>query len=165
MESIRPSKLKYYLNIAKEVAQRGTCLRRNYGAIIVKDDAIVSTGYTGAPRGTPNCFDLKKCFRQEQNIPSGKNYELCRSVHAEMNAIINAARSGNAIMGGIMFVSQSQPSEVKPKPCKLCRRMIINAGITKVFTSDGNKIILHDVEKWKKENRKDPFKELLTDGY
>lgn len=165
MESIRPSKLRYYLNISKEVAQRGTCLRRNYGAIIVKDDVIVSTGYTGAPRGTPNCLDLNRCFRNEHKIPSGKNYELCRSVHAEMNAILNAARSGNAVMGGIMFVSGAEEYDVKAKPCKLCRRMIINAGIKKVFTPDGEKIILHNVDKWIKENKKDPFKELLTDGY
>jgi len=162
---MRPSKLRYYLNIAKEVAQRGTCLRRNYGAIIVKDDVIVSTGYTGSPRGTPNCMDLKKCFRQEQKIPSGKNYELCRSVHAEMNAIINAARSGNAVSEGVMFVSPAQPSEIKTRPCKLCRRMIINAGITSVYTSDGDKILLHRVDRWIKENQKDPFKELREDGY
>ena len=86
----RPSKDEYYLDIAKVVSTRGTCLRRKFGAIIVKDDTIISTGYVGAPRGRENCCDRKTCFRMENNIPSGQRYELCRSVHAEMNAIINA---------------------------------------------------------------------------
>ena len=163
---MRPSKLKYYLDLAREVAKRGTCLRRNYGAIIVKDDVLVSTGYTGSPRGTPNCLDLKKCFRNDYKILPGENYELCRSVHAEMNAIINAARSGNAVLGGVMFVSGAAGYDVQPKPCKICRRMIINAGIKKVIVPAGpEKAMIFDVEKWIKENQKDPFKELLEPGY
>jgi len=163
---MRPSKLQYYLNIAREVAQRGPCMRRNYGAIIVKDDVIVSTGYTGSPRGTPNCLDLKKCFRQERKIPSGKNYELCRSVHAEMNAIVNAARSGNSVMNGIMFVSGAENYDVQPKPCKLCRRIIINSGIIKVIVPGGEeKALIYDVEKWISANQREPFRELLEDGY
>ena len=163
---MRPSKFRYYLNIAREVAQRGTCLRRNYGAIIVRDDVIVSTGYTGSPRGTPNCFDLNRCFRNEHNVPSGKNYELCRSVHAEMNAIINAARNGHPVSGGVIFVSGAKDYAVQPKPCKLCRRMIINAGITKVIVPlNKEKVLIYDTLKWIKENQKDPFRELLQPGY
>ena len=88
----RRDKVNYYLDIARTVAERGTCLRRNYGAIIVKNDEIISTGYVGAPRGRKNCADLGKCIRQEMNIPRGERYEMCRSVHAEANAIISASR-------------------------------------------------------------------------
>ncbi|MFH0869241.1 MAG: cytidine deaminase, partial [archaeon] len=88
----RPSKDEYYPNIAKEIGKRGTCLRRNYSAVIVNKDQIVSTGYTGAPRGVPNCIDLGVCYRNKAGVPSGTNYELCRSVHAEMNAVIHAGR-------------------------------------------------------------------------
>lgn len=100
---LRPSKTDYYLNIALDVAARGTCLRRNFGAVIVKDDAIVSTGYSGAPRGLPNCCDLEICERDRRGIPSGERYELCRSVHAEMNAIINAGR--DKTLGATLYLS------------------------------------------------------------
>ena len=89
----RRDKENYYLDIAEAVASRGTCLRRNFGAIIVKNDQIVATGYTGAPRGRKNCSDLGYCLREKMNVPRGQRYELCRSVHAEANAIISAARS------------------------------------------------------------------------
>jgi len=94
---MRPNKIEYYVNIAREVASRGTCNRRIFGAIIVRQDQIISTGYCGAPRGSPNCTDLGVCPRERLNIPSGERYELCRSVHAEANAIINAARAGSAL--------------------------------------------------------------------
>ncbi|MCF8041408.1 MAG: dCMP deaminase family protein [Desulfarculaceae bacterium] len=130
----RPSKDAYYLEIAREVSRRGTCLRRQYGAVIVKDDQIVSTGYAGAPRGVANCVDLGRCLRQEMNIPSGQRYELCRSVHAEMNAVIHASRSQT--LGATLYlagveVADGLPTE-HPEPCLLCRRVIINAGIEKV---------------------------------
>lgn len=137
----RPSKVDYYLNIAKEVAQRGTCLRRKFGAVIVKEDQIISTGYVGAPRGTKNCCDIGRCPREEAKIPSGERYELCRSVHAEQNAIINAARAGVSILNGTMYIygEDTKTGEVaEPKPCKLCRRYIINAGLERVVIKSKN---------------------------
>lgn len=138
---LRPSKTDYYLNIALDVAARGTCLRRNFGAVIVKDDAIVSTGYSGAPRGLPNCCDLEVCERDRQGIPSGERYELCRSVHAEMNAIINAGR--DKTLGATLYLSGFDVKTgelIDAEPCFLCKRIILNAGIYKVIcrTKDGN---------------------------
>ena len=105
MESFkRPSKNRYYLSIAKQVAQKSTCFTVKGGAIIVKEDVIVSTGYIGAPRKTKDCFDRGECLRRKLNIPHGERYELCRSVHSEQNAIINAARSGVSLLGGDMFI-------------------------------------------------------------
>jgi len=131
----RPDKTEYYLNIAKEVSRRSTCLRRRFGAVIVRDDQIISTGYVGAPRGTPNCIDLGRCAREELKVPAGERYELCRSVHAEMNAIINAARAGVSLLGGTLYLYGEQvrdDSIAEAKPCKMCKRMIINAGIASV---------------------------------
>ena len=99
----RISKENYYLDIAQTVAERSTCLRKKYGAIIVKNDTIVSTGYVGAPRGRKNCSDLCRCMRDEMNIPRGERYEMCRSVHAEMNAIINASRE--QMLDGVMYLA------------------------------------------------------------
>lgn len=130
----RPGKTDYYLNIALDVASRGTCLRRNYGAVIVKDDAIVSTGYTGAPRGLPNCCDLGVCERDRLGVPSGERYELCRSVHAEMNAIINAGRPKT--LGATLYLTGYDVKTgelLDAEPCFLCRRIILNAGIFKVI--------------------------------
>jgi dCMP deaminase len=132
----RPSKIDYYLNIAREVTHRGTCLRRNHGAIIVKDDQIVSAGYTGAPRGTKNCCDIGSCPREEAKIPSGERYELCKSVHAEQNAIINAARAGVSILGGTMYLYSENAKDGSindATPCKMCRRVLINAGVVKII--------------------------------
>ena len=130
----RISKDEYYLNIAKQVASRGTCLRRNYGAVIVKNDEIISTGYTGAPRGRSNCNQLGRCIRQENKVPSGERYELCRSVHAEMNAIISASR--DKMIGATLYLYgwdvENNCEKKNPTPCTLCKRMIINAGIEKV---------------------------------
>jgi len=98
----RLSKEQYYLNIAREVSKRGTCLRRNFGAVIVKEDQIISTGYSGAPRETPNCIDVGMCFREKMKIPSGTRYELCRGVHAEQNAIIHASRFD--MIGGTLYL-------------------------------------------------------------
>jgi len=138
----RPSKIDYYLNIAKEVTQRGTCLRRNHGAVIVKDDQIVSTGYTGAPRGTKNCCDIGSCPREEAHIPPGERYELCKSVHAEQNAVINAARSGVSVLGGTIYLYSENVKDHSindAKPCKMCKRVMINAGLKNIIarTKDG----------------------------
>ena len=139
----RPTKTEYYLNIAKTVALRSTCLRRKYGAIIVKDDTIVSTGYNGTARCLPNCIDIGHCPREEQQIAAGARYDLCRAVHAEMNAVINAARSGTSIMGGIMYLAgfdtkTGDPLKDVVKPCILCSRVIINAGIKEVAMPQGS---------------------------
>lgn len=134
----RPSKTDYYLDIAKAVAQRGTCLRRKFGAIIVKDDRIVSTGYVGAPRGRINCCDRGKCFRMENNIPSGTRYELCRSTHAEMNAIINASKE--EMEGATMYLVgiENDGSYTKNADCcSMCKRVVINSGIEKVIIATG----------------------------
>lgn len=137
----RISKDDYYLEIAAAVAKRGTCLRRNYGAIIVKNDHIVATGYTGAPRGALNCCDVGHCKRQEENIPSGERYELCRSVHAEMNAIISASREdliGSVLylFGWVMQDGKFDKPVTFAEPCLLCKRCIVNAGITDVIVKD-----------------------------
>jgi len=135
---MRPSKINYYFNIAKAVAERGTCLRRKYGAIIVKNDEIISTGYVGAPRGRANCCDVGYCKRQELNIPSGERYELCRSVHAEANAIISASRQ-EMIGSTLYLVGIENDGNYNPntKPCDMCERLIINAGIEKIYLKIG----------------------------
>lgn len=134
----RISKDEYYLNIAKAVSMRGTCLRRNYGAVIVKDDVIVSTGYTGAPRGVSNCCDTGVCERQKLNIPSGERYELCKSVHAEANAIINASR--NDTLDSTLYLAGYDVEKQEwidfPESCLMCKRMMLNAGIWEVKNSD-----------------------------
>jgi dCMP deaminase len=141
----RPSKDQYYLDIAREVCRRGTCLRRQYGAVIVNDDQIVSTGYAGAPRGVANCVDLGVCLRQQLDIPAGQRYELCRSVHAEMNAVIHASRAQT--LGATLYlagieVATNQPT-ARPEPCLLCRRVIINAGIADVVVQPRDQDIIH----------------------
>lgn len=152
MPSKRPNKDEYYLEIAKQVARRGTCQRRRFGSIILKDDQIISTGYVGAPRGTKNCMDLEICPRTKANIPAGERYELCRSVHAEMNAIINAARAGVSILNGVLYLYGENMDETpveKVQPCKLCKRMIINAGLKEiVFRDDKGEVKRIEVESW-----------------
>ena len=134
----RISKENYYLNIAETVLERSTCLRRLYGAIIVKNDEIISTGYNGAPRGRANCIDLGYCTRMAMNIPSGERYELCRSVHAEANAIISAARRDT--LGATLYMVCVAPETGELIPgstsCSMCRRLIINAGIRRVVIRD-----------------------------
>ena len=130
----RRDKENYYLDIAQTVAERGTCLRRNFGAIIVKNDQIIATGYNGAPRGRKNCCDMGVCMREKLGIPKGERYELCRSVHAEANAIISAAR--NDMIGSTLYMvfRDAKTNEIVPgtSPCSMCRRLIINAGIKRV---------------------------------
>ena len=130
----RISKENYYLNIAQTVLERATCLRRVYGAIIVTNDEIIATGYNGAPRGRANCVDMGYCSREAQKVPRGERYELCRSVHAEANAIISAARRD--ILGGTLYLAgrDAKTGELLHDAtcCSMCRRLVINAGIAKV---------------------------------
>lgn len=130
----RIDKENYYLDIAETVLERGTCIRRNYGAIIVKNDQIVSTGYVGAPRGRKNCSDLGTCIRAQQNIPRGTRYELCRSVHAEANAIIHAPREQMIDATMYLVGKEYDTGEYieNANSCAMCKRMIINAGIKRV---------------------------------
>lgn len=135
----RKDKINYYLDIAKTVLERGTCLRRNVGAIIVKNDVIISTGYAGAPRGRSNCTDIGFCRREQLGVPSGQRYELCRSVHAEANCIIAAPRE--EMLGATLYLAMvdAKTGEIIPSasPCSMCRRLIINAGIEEVIVKTG----------------------------
>ena len=135
----RRDKENYYLDIAETVLERSTCQRRMYGAIIVLNDEIVATGYNGAPRGRKNCGDTGGCTRDKLNIPSGERYELCRSVHAEANAIISAARRD--MIGATLYLTgrNAKTGELLDDtiPCSMCKRLIINAGITKVVCRIG----------------------------
>lgn len=134
----RIDKVNYYLDIAGTVLERSTCMRRKYGAIIVKNDEIISSGYNGAPRGRKNCADLGYCTREAMKIPSGERYELCRSVHAEANAIISASRS--EMLGADLYMVCQDPNTGDLIPhstsCSMCRRTIINAGIARVIIRD-----------------------------
>jgi dCMP deaminase len=150
----RPSKIEYYLNIAREIASRSTCLCFNGGALIVKDDQIVATGYIGAPRKTLDCIERNECLRRKMNIPSGQRYELCRSVHAEQNAIINSARAGVSILGGTMYLHGYRVFGGKKEvsdmfPCFICKKMILNSGLKEVVSStkDG-KFKIFQVSEW-----------------
>jgi len=131
----RIDKINYYLDIAETVLERGTCLRRLFGAIIVKNDEVVSTGYVGAPRGRKNCCDLKYCQREKLEIPRGERYEMCRSVHAEQNAIISASRKD--MIDATLYLVGKEVSTLEyvknAMPCMFCKRMIINAGIKQVI--------------------------------
>ncbi len=148
----RRDKINYYLDIAETVAERSTCIRRHYGAIIVREDEIISTGYNGAPRGRKNCMDLGVCKREELRIPSGERYELCRSVHAEANAIISAARR-DCIGATLYLAGRSAKTGERltdTTPCSMCRRMIINAGISKVYArvGDDGQWTVTDTNEW-----------------
>ena len=143
----RRSKINYYLDIAQTVTERGTCLRRRFGAIIVKDDVIVSTGYAGAPRGRKNCCDLGFCLREQMNIPRGERYELCRSVHAEANAIISAARE--RMLGADLYMAKTKALVPGTTSCQMCKRMIINAGIARVIVRDtADEYTVYNVADW-----------------
>ena len=147
----RKDKINYYLAIADSVLQRSTCLRRKYGAIIVRNDEIISTGYNGAPRGRKNCVDLDYCKRDALNIPSGERYELCRSVHAEANAIISAARRDCIDATLYLAGRNAKTGDIlsDTTPCSMCRRMIINAGITNVICRIGeNEYTVTNVRDW-----------------
>jgi len=147
----RVSKINYYLDIAQTVSERSTCLRKRYGAIIVKNDTIISTGYNGAPRGRKNCTDIGTCTRDRLGIPRGERYELCRSIHSEANAIIAASREN--MLGATLYMCCTDPGDgsivAGTNSCMMCKRMIINAGITTVIIRETKldyKVI--DVNDW-----------------
>jgi len=134
----RPPKDEYYLNIAQVVSKRSTCLKVRIGAIVVKEDQIIAAGYVGAPRNTKSSLEHGFCLRKDLKIPSGSQYELCRSVHAEQNAIINAARAGVSLLGGDMYIYGEYRSSGQPLfafPCFICKKMIINAGLRRAIVS------------------------------
>ena len=133
----RPNKDEYYLDIAASVAKRSTCLRRRYGAVIVNNDEIIATGYNGSPRGEKNCCDTGECWREAHHIPHGEQYEKCVSVHAEMNAIISAARKD--MVDGTLYLMGFDDSNpiFHAVPCTICRRLIKNAGIKRVVNDYG----------------------------
>ncbi|HIU36490.1 MAG TPA: dCMP deaminase family protein [Candidatus Fimenecus excrementigallinarum] len=147
----RRDKINYYLDLAEMVAQRSTCLRRHFGAVIVQNDEVISTGYNGAPRGRQNCTDLNYCVRQQLNVPRGERYELCRSVHAEANAIISASRK--EMLGSTLYLVgiECDTGEYvqSASSCPMCKRLVINAGIMHVIirdTKDEYRIV--NVQKW-----------------
>ena len=125
----RPSWDEYFMDMAVLTAKRSTCLRRQVGAVIVKDKHIIATGYNGAPRGVPHCDEKGGCLRKQLNVPSGERHELCRALHAEQNAIIQAATLGQSIEGGTIYVTN--------QPCVICAKMIINAGIRRIVVKEG----------------------------
>lgn len=133
----RISKQEYYLSIAAEVARRSTCLRRQYGAVIVNRDEIVATGYNGAPRGEDNCCDVGQCWREAHGIPHGEQYEKCVAVHAECNAIISASRQ--EMLGSTLYLTGFENGDAipDPQPCMICNRLIKNAGIARVVNRNG----------------------------
>ena len=147
----RVSKHNYYLDIAETVSERSTCLRKRYGAIIAKNDVIISTGYNGSPRGRKNCSDIGKCYREKLGIPRGERYELCRSVHSEANAIISASREN--MLGSSLYMCCTDPvtGEVVPgtNSCMMCKKLIINAGIAKIYIRDSAEDFREiDVTEW-----------------
>ena len=147
----RIDKINYYLDIAQTVAERGTCLRRLFGAVIVKNDIIVSTGYVGAPRGRENCCDRGTCLREEMAIPRGERYELCRSVHAEANAIIAASRE--EMLDADLYLACTDPKTGESiggtTSCQMCKRMVINAGIKRVIVREtATEYSIYNVEDW-----------------
>lgn len=129
----RMSKDEYYIGIAEAVLERSTCLRRKYGAVLVKNDEIVSTGYNGSPRGERNCCDIGYCEREAQNVPKGERYELCVSIHAEDNSITSAGR--DKAFGATLYIVGKEVATgeyANPSPCMMCRRKIVNAGVKRV---------------------------------
>lgn len=148
------SKEKYYLKIAQTVGIKSNCLMVGHGAIIVKDDQIISTGYVGSPRKTLDCAKLGYCIRRKKKVKSGTGYEMCRSVHAEMNAIINSARAGVSLLGADMYLSASKRDGdefklVNSYPCILCKKMIINAGINRfIGNNELGDLKIYKVEDW-----------------
>ena len=152
MSSDRPSKDEYYLEIAKAVGLRSPCMRKKFGAIIVKNDSIVVTGYNGPPRGGVNCYDIG-CIRDELKVPHYSAYDVnCPAVHAEENCLVNAARNGAKVLGGTLYIQGVSPEDgslVESRPCHRCRRALINAGIAGVITRDiDGKLIKYSVSDW-----------------
>ena len=168
----RISKEQYYMNIAREVSFRTSCFRAQHGSIIVKNDQIISTGYTGAPRNTRDCFERDNCLRRELDIPSGQRYELCRSVHSEQNAIINAARAGVSTIGSRMYIYSVKLDEdgkvipINAFPCFICKKEIVNAGISEVACHQINgSIKVYKTADWVKDwQKKDLFEDMVQYG-
>ena len=151
----RRDKVNYYLDLAEMVSQRSTCLRKHYGAVIVNNDEVISTGYVGAPRGRKNCSDIGRCIREELHVPRGERYELCRSVHAEANALISASRE--RMIGASLYLTgvdaRTGGYAEKSSCCSMCKRMVINAGIEHVYIRDTkNEYRKVDVEDWIRED-------------
>lgn len=147
----RRDKINYYLDMAEVALERSTCLRRKWGAIVVKNDEIISTGYNGAPRGRKNCMDLKFCLREKMNIPRGERYEMCRSVHSEANAIISAARKD--LLGSTLYMvgveAESGDYVSNANSCSMCKRMLINSGIKDMYVRDTKDKYRHiDIEEF-----------------
>ena len=167
----RPSKDEYYLSIAKEIGDRSTCFRQKMGVVIIKNDQIVSAGYIGAPRKTKDCLERGECLRDKLKIPHGTRYEICRSVHAEQNAIINAARAGVNILGGDMYMHSTNPKtglKNDALPCFFCKRMIINSGLKRVVSmskAGDVKIFLVDdwIREWQENDIADDRQQYGTD--
>ena len=155
MAIVRVSKHNYYLDIAQTVSERSTCLRKRYGAIIVKNDTIISTGYNGAPRNRKNCSDLMFCMRNKLGIPRGERYEMCRSVHSEQNAIIAASRE--QMIGAVMYMCCTDPETGEivagTRNCMMCKRVILNAGIEKFIIRETKDTYTEiDVNDWIEDN-------------
>ena len=151
-KKLRPDWDEYFIGIAKAVSTRATCLRRKYGAVITKDNIIVSTGYNGAPAGMKDCIEVGKCTRRELQIPHGERYELCHSVHAEANAIIRASVA--ELRGATMYITgeDDKSTECYSEPCMMCKRMILNSRIARVVYTDGKKgFVVVDPMKWLKK--------------
>lgn len=149
METVRPNKAEYYLAIAEVVSRRSTCLRRQYGAVLVSDDRIISTGYNGSARGDVNCCDTGECWREKNGIPHGERYELCRAVHAEMNAIINGDRSQYGFNTHLYLAGFENGNVIyEPEMCQMCMRVIKNAGIFRVITRKADGGYKIDFPQW-----------------
>ena len=148
---MRKDKINYYLDIAQSVSERSTCLRRRFGCVIVNNDEIVSTGYNGALRGRKNCTELGECYREKLSVPRGERYELCRSVHAEQNAIISASRKETIGADLYMVGINAKTGEVESNSssCMMCKRVVINAGINRVIVREpNNEYTIYNVEDW-----------------
>ena len=148
---MRKDKINYYLDIAESVSKRSTCLRRHYGCVVAKNDEIIATGYNGAPRGRKNCDELGYCYRDKMNVLRGERYELCRSVHAEQNAIISAARKD--LIDGTMYIVginvKTNCIEPHSTSCMMCKRVVINSGIREVIVREpNNEYTIYKVEDW-----------------
>lgn len=152
MQIPKLTKDQYYMNIAHEVARKSKCYRRTMGAIIVKDDQIISTGYVGAIRKGKDCFEHGFCLRTKLGIPHGHRYELCRSVHSEQNAIINAARAGVSLLGGDIYLYGADAvtgEAIDVLPCFICKKIIINAGLKRMIcsTKEGG-LRIFEIQDW-----------------
>jgi dCMP deaminase len=166
MKNPRPDWDEYFINITREVAKRSTCMSMKSGAVIVKDKKIISTGYSGAPRQTLDCYERGECLRRKLDIPSGQRYELCRSVHSEMNAIINAGRTGEHIVDSDMYlwgmkVLNGENKTIDIYPCFICKKMIINSGIKRVIAMNADgRVKAYNVADWARDWRE---KDMLDD--